>query len=108
MENQTMALSTSAKNRAVSVKMIHRGVKQLGLTSYAQGKRYLLTDRCKKLLNRMKANGSVIKFFSDEKLFTVYRSANRRNHCWIASWSSEVHRTITTKKPASVMAICVV
>ena len=64
--------------------------------------------RCKKLLNLMKAFGSVIKFFSDEKIFTVDRSVNRRNDRWIASSSSEVHRTITTKKPASVMVICLV
>ena len=96
--------------------MIHRDVKQLGLTSYAQGKRHLLTDRmkevrlirCKKLLKWIKANGSVIKFFSDEKIFTIDRSANRRNDRWIASSTSEVHHTMTSKKPASVMTICVV
>ena len=100
--------------RAVSVMTIHRGVKQLGLTSDAQGKRHLLTNRmkevrlikCKKLLNWMRPNGSVIKFFSDEKIFTVDWSANRRNDRWIASSSSELHHTMTTKKPASVMAIC--
>ena len=59
--------------------------------------------RCKKLLNWMKANGSVIKFFSDEKIYTVNSCANRLNDRWIASSSSEVHHTMTTKKPASVM-----
>ena len=86
--NPTVALSTLAKKRAVSVMTIHRGVKQLSLTFYAQGKRRLLTDRmkevrlmmCKKLMNWMKANGSVIKFFSDEKIFTVDRFAIRRNN----------------------------
>ena len=46
--NPTVALSTLAKKRAVSVMTIHRGVKQLGLTScfpsYAQGKRHLLDE----------------------------------------------------------------
>ena len=63
--------------------------------------------RCKKLLNWMKENGSVIKLFLDEKIFTVDRSANRRNDRWIAFLSPEVHHTMTTMKPASVMAICV-
>ena len=56
----------------------------------------------------MKENGSVMKFFSDEKIFTIDRSANRRNDRWIASSSSEVYHTMTMKKSASVMAMCVV
>ena len=84
--NPTVALSTLAKERAVSVMTIHRGVKQLGLTFYAQGERHLLTDRMreiqlirfKKLLNWRKSNVSVIK------IFTADRSAIRRNNRWIA------------------------
>ena len=61
---------------------IHRGLRQLGLTSYAKGKRHLLTNRmkkvflnrCRKLLNWIKANGSVIKFFCDERIFPVDRA----------------------------------
>ena len=114
--NPSIPLSTLAKKRAVSIMTIHRGLKQLGLTSYAQGKRHLLTDRmkevrlkrCRKLINWMKTNGSVIKFFSDEKIFVVDRAFNRRNDRWIASSSSEVCHTMTTKHPAGVMAICVV
>jgi hypothetical protein len=114
--NPTVSFSTLAKKRAVSITTIHRGIKELGLTSYAQGKRHLLTnrmkevrlERCRKVLNWLKSNGSAIKFFSDEKIFTVDRAFNRRNDRWIASSSTDVHPTMTTKKPASVMALCVV
>ena len=111
-----MPLSTLANKRAVSAMTIHRGVRQLVLTSYAQGKRHLSTNRmkevflnrCRKLLNWIKANGSVIKFFSDERIFPVDRAFCRWNgHCIVSS-SKEVHHTMTTKYPAGVMAICVV
>ena len=113
--NPAVPFSTLARKRAVSVMTIQRGMKKLGLTSYAQGKRHLLTDRmkevrlnrCRKLLNWMKSNGSVMKFFSDEKIFTVDRAFNRRNDRWIASSINEVHPTMTTKMPARVMALCV-
>ena len=111
-----MPLSTLANERAVSIMTIHRGVKQLGLTSYAQGKRHLLTNRmkevflnrCGELLNWIDANGSVIKFFCDERIFVVDRAFCRLNgHCIISS-SKEVHHTMTTKCPAGVVANCVV
>ena len=80
-----MPLSTLAKKRPVSIMTIHMGLQQLSLTSYALGKRYLLTNRmkevclnrCRKLLNWIRANGSVTKFFTDEKIFTVDRAFNR-------------------------------
>ena len=73
-------------------------MKQLDLKSYAQGKRHLLINkmkevrlvRCKKLLNWLKGNGSILKFFSDEKIFTVDRSFNKRSDRYIASSSSAV------------------
>ena len=65
-------------------------------------------NRCGKLLNWIKANGSVIKFFYDERIFPVDRAFCRWNgHCIVSS-SKEVHHTMTTKYPAGVMAICVV
>ena len=109
-----MPLSTLANMRAVSVMTIHRGVRQLGLTSFAQGKRHLLTNRmkevflkrCRKLLNWIKANAPVLKFFSDERIFPVDKAFCRWNdHCSISS-SKEVHHTMTTKQPAGVTAIC--
>ena len=96
--------------------MIHRGIRQQGLTSYAKGKRHYLTkrmkevflNRCGKLLNWIKANGSVIKFFSDERIFPVGRAFFRWDgHCIISS-NKKVHHTVTTKYPAGFMANCVV
>ena len=95
---------------------IHRGVGQLGLTSCAQGKRHLLTNRmnkvflnrCRKLLNWVKANGSVIEFFCDERIFPVDRAfCGWNGHCIISS-SKEVHHTMTTNYPAGIMAISMV
>ena len=88
----------------------------LHVKSYAQGKRHLLSTkmkevclvRCKNLLNWLKGNGSTVKFFSDEKIFTVKRSFNKRNDCYIASSSSAVQLAMTTKHPASAMTIRIV
>ena len=73
----TVLPSTLDNKKADSAMMILRGLKKLCLTSYVRGKRYLLTDRmkevnldkCRKLLNWMKADGSVIKFYSDDIFF---------------------------------------
>ena len=95
---------------------IHNGLRQLGVTSYAKGKRHHFTNWTKdvflnrniKLLNWIKATGCVIKFFSDDKIFPVVRAFCRwSDHCIVSS-SKEVHHTMTTKYPAGVMAICVV
>ena len=56
----------------------------------------------------MKGNGGVMKFFSDEKNFTVECAFNRRNDRRIASSRSEVQSKMTTKQPAKVMTLCVV
>ena len=86
------------------------------IISYVQGKRHLLTDRMrgirlqrfKKLITWMKGNGGVMKFFSDEKNFTVDCAFNRRNDRRIASSRSEIQSKMTTKQPAKVMTLCVV
>ena len=60
------------------------------------------------MLNWINSNGSVIKFFSDERIFLVDRAICKLNgHCIVSS-IKEVHHTMTTKYPAGVMAICVV
>ena len=56
----------------------------------------------------MKANGGVMKFFSDKKNFTVDCTLHRRNTRWIASSLSEVQSKMTTKQPAKVMTLCVI
>ena len=105
-----------AKKRGVNRRTIERGLVKLKLTSFVQGKRHLLTGRmkgirlhrCKRPISWMNGNGGVMKFFSDEKNFTVNCAFNRRNDRWIASFSSEVQRKMTTKQPAKVMTLCVV
>lgn len=49
-----------------------------------------------------------MKFFSDEKNFTVDYPFNRRNDRWIASSQSEVQSKTTAKQPAKVMTLCMV
>ena len=49
-----------------------------------------------------------MKFFSDEKNFTVDCAFNRRNDRRIASSRSEIQSKMTTKQPAKVMTLCVV
>ena len=73
-------LNPLIQNELISV--VH--VKQLGLKSYAQGKRHLLTAkmkevrllRCKKFLNCLTGNDLTVTFFSDEKTFMVDISFN--------------------------------
>ena len=60
------------------------------------------------MLKWINANGSIIKFFCDDRIFVFDRAFCRWNgHCIVSS-SKEVHLTMTTKYPAGVMAICVV
>ena len=56
----------------------------------------------------MKGNGGVMKFFSDEKNFTVDCAFNRRNDRRIASSRSEIQSKMITKQPAKVMTLSVV
>ena len=65
-------------------------------------------QRCKKVIKWMKGNGGVMKFFSDEKNFTVDCAFHRRNDRWIASSRSEVQSKMTIKQPAKVMILFVV
>ena len=115
--NPTIPMTILAQKRGFNRRTIERGLVKLKLTSYIQGKRHLLTGRmkgirlhrCKRPISWMNGNGGVMKFFSDEKNFTVNCAFNRRNDRWIASSSSEVQRKMTTKQPAKVMsALCVV
>ena len=100
----TTPMRILAKKRGVSRRNIGRDLAKLKLTSYVQGKRHLLTDRmrgirlqrCQKLVTWMKGNGGVMKFFSDEKNFTLDCAFHRRNDRWIASSRSEVQSKMTT------------
>ncbi|QQP49033.1 Uncharacterized protein FKW44_009545, partial [Caligus rogercresseyi] len=57
--------------------------------------------KCKKVLNSLKSGTSPpLKFFSDEKIFTVDRSSNRQNDRWLAKTKKEVPKSFRTKNPA--------
>ena len=45
--NLALPLFTLAKKRSISTMKIHRALKKLGLTSFSQGKRHLLTKKIK-------------------------------------------------------------
>ncbi|QQP39819.1 Uncharacterized protein FKW44_013656, partial [Caligus rogercresseyi] len=70
---------------------INRAVREdLGLASYTRTLRHLMTEdmkrerltRCKKVLTWLNGNGSIVKIFSDKKIFTVDQVYNRRNDQW--------------------------
>ncbi|QQP49706.1 Uncharacterized protein FKW44_010463, partial [Caligus rogercresseyi] len=67
---------------------INRAVRgDLGLTSYTRTLRHLLTEdmkrkrltRCKKVLNWLKGNGSIVKIYSYKKIFIIDQVYKRRN-----------------------------
>ena len=75
---------------------IHRGVRQIGLTSHAQGKRHLSTNRikkvflnrCRKLLNWIKAN-PVKNLSSQLSYWLMLRVAWLDLHCDFSRGQSE-------------------
>ena len=87
-------MSVLAKNRTVSISTISRALKgDLGYKSYVLRVRHLLTETVKEkrveILNSMKSTGGHLRFFSDEKIFTVGRRHNKQNR-WICKEPSEV------------------
>ncbi|QQP51475.1 Transposable element tcb2 transposase [Caligus rogercresseyi] len=92
-------------------------VKELNIISYKRSQAHLLTGkmkevrlkRCKKVLNSLKSGTfPPLKFFSDEKIFTLDRSSNLQNDRWLAKTKKEVPKSFRTKNPASVMVLGVV
>lgn len=49
-----------------------------------------------------------VRFFSDEKIFTVDAKFNRKNDCWLAHNPEDVPVVARTKFPASVYVLGVV
>lgn len=89
----------------------------LRYTSYVLKVRQMLTEatkikriaRCKLLLSSLKHEASGrIKFFSDEKIFTIDAKVNRKNDRWLAHDPSDVPVVGRTKFPASVHVLSVV
>ena len=88
----------------------------LGLKSYVRTPKHLLTksmqekrlERCQKVLGFIKRNGSIVRVFSDEKIFTVDAVVNRQNDRYLAASRAEVKGIFRTKHPAQVMVLGVV
>ncbi|QQP51465.1 Transposable element tcb2 transposase [Caligus rogercresseyi] len=70
-----------------------------------------MADRVTKgkiLINQMKSKSGFLRFFSDEKIFTIDASHNRRNERWICLDADEVKPFMKTKNPASNMVLAVI
>jgi len=64
--------------------------------------------RCNLLLCSLKNEASgQIRFFSDEKIFTVDAKINRRNDCWLAHDPEDVPIVARIKGPANVHVLSV-
>ena len=51
----------------------------------------------------IKASGSKVRVFSDEKIFMVDAVVNRRISRWLAESTAEVQGVFRTKHPAQIM-----
>ncbi|QQP50127.1 Transposable element tcb2 transposase [Caligus rogercresseyi] len=104
----TTKMTKLAKDRNVSHTTIRRAVKDdLNYRSSAKNK----ADRVskgRKILNDLKSKGHYLRFYSDEKIFTVDESVSRRNDRWICQDPKEVKPTMSSKKPAAVMTLAVI
>ncbi|QQP35845.1 Transposable element tcb2 transposase [Caligus rogercresseyi] len=113
----TKSMSALAKDRSVHRSTIFRAIKHdLGYKSYVMKVRHLLTDkmkatreaRCRKILSSLKNTGGHLRFFCDEKIFTLDKKRNRQNDRWICREASEVPMVFRTKNPAAVMVLGVI
>ncbi|QQP57689.1 Transposable element tcb2 transposase, partial [Caligus rogercresseyi] len=116
-EDPTTKMTKLAKDRNVSHTTIRRAVKDdLNYRSRCKCVKHLLTAQNKadrvskgrKILNDLKSKGHYLRFYSDEKIFTVDESVNRRNDRWICQDPKEVKPTMSSKKPAAVMTLAVI
>lgn len=105
-----------AKDLNVSEGTIRNTVPGLGLKSYKKRKRQKLTQttietrlaKAKKLLNWIKSHASIVRIFSDKKLWTVDLAHNNQNERCLAFSREDVPAVLTTKHPASAMMLGVV
>ncbi|QQP48557.1 Uncharacterized protein FKW44_008915 [Caligus rogercresseyi] len=98
-EDPTKSMNRLSNDLSVDSITINWAVREdLGLTSYTRTLRHLLTEdmkrkrltRCKKVLTWLKGNGSIVKIFSDKKIFTVDQVYNRRNDRWLGETTEGV------------------
>ncbi|QQP40798.1 Uncharacterized protein FKW44_014966 [Caligus rogercresseyi] len=110
-------ISKLAKDRNVHRSTIEKAIKiDLRDRSRARATRHRLTeqnmaDRVSKgkiLINQMKSKTGFLRFFSDEKIFTIDASHYRRNDRWICLDADEVKPFMKTKNPASNMILAVI
>ena len=107
-----------ASKLSVSERTMRRIAEEdLRYTSYVIKVRQMLSEdakmkrvaRCNLLLCSLKNEAAGrLKFFSDEKIFTVDAKVNRRNDRWLAHDSEDVPVVARTKFPASVHVLGVV
>ncbi|QQP57865.1 Uncharacterized protein FKW44_003002 [Caligus rogercresseyi] len=113
-EDPTKSLNRLLNDFSVDLMSINRVVREhLGLTSYTRTLRHLLTEdmkrkrltRCKKVLTWLKGNCSIVKIFSDKKIFTVDQVYNRKNDRWLGETTEGVQGVYRTKHPAQTMVL---
>ncbi len=112
------SMRVHSKNFATSRHTISRAIRDdLGYKSYVLRVRHLLSEKQKqarvtkgtRLLNALKAaEAGSLRFFSDEKIFTLDRTANRRNDRWICKDPKDVPMVFRSKHPAAVMVLGVI
>lgn len=117
-ENPGTSLRKLASILGISERIVRRIAQEdLRYTSYVIKVRQMLSEvaklkrlaRCNLLLCSLKHEASGrIRFFSDEKIFTVDAKVNRRNDRWLAHNPEDVPVVGKTKFPASVHVLSVV
>lgn len=117
-EDPSISMRTLAKKMKVDPKTIRTAVHDdLHCKSYVLKVRQTLSEatkakrleRCNLLLTSLKhAASGRIRFFSDEKIFTIDAKVNRRNDRWIARDPEDVPVVGRTKFPASLHVLLVI
>lgn len=110
-------MSKLAQDRNVSRSVISVAINHdLGYKSYKLRVRHLLTakhkearvTRGKQLISSLKSTGRYLRFFSDEKLFTVDQSFNKQNDRYICQDPADVPMVFRSKNPAAIMVLVII
>ena len=110
-------MSKLAQNCGVHRTTICKAIKEdLGFKSFKLRCRHLLTTEQKEIgvikgkamLSSLKSTPHHIRFFSDEKLFTLDRSYNHQNNRWICKEPSKGLLVFRSKKPAACIVLGVI
>ena len=110
----TQSMERLSRKLEVSRRTVQRATyDDLGFKSYVRTQRHFLSsimkekrlERCRKLINYLRKRPSIVKIFSDEKIFTVDQVYNRRNDRYIAESRDQVKGVYRTKHPAQIMVL---